>query len=131
MSHGQAAASGVASAAPNTVLDREQIDALIAAAGVAGTREIIDTFWKSTDRLIAELRDHLGAADLTAAARTAHALKGSALNVGAMKLSCAARGLEDACKTGDVTAASARLSSALEFYNETVVAFDRALADAA
>lgn len=113
------------------LLDREQIDGLIAAAGVDGTREIIDTFWRSTDQIIAALRAELGAGDLAAAARSAHALKGSALNVGAMRFSCAARGLEDACKTGDAAAAESRLDTALTHYEETVAAFDQVLRDAA
>ncbi|MGE0408871.1 MAG: Hpt domain-containing protein [Amphiplicatus sp.] len=110
------------------LLDHEQIDGLVTAAGVDGAREILDTFWRSCDGLIAELREQLGKGDLDDASRTAHALKGSSLNVGAMRLSLAARGIEDACRAQDPAMAKRRLSNIEMHYAETAAAFDAHLA---
>lgn len=113
------------------LLDSEQIDGLIAAAGVCGAQEILDAFWRSTDKLLQALYDQLSTGDFDEASRTAHALKGSSLNVGAMSLSCAARAIEDACRTGDGSGALDRLSTAKSRYAETADAFASHLASAA
>lgn len=113
------------------LLDREQIDSLIAAAGVDGAREIIAAFNRSTDELLARLREELGRGDLAGAARTAHALKGSSLNVGAVALSSAARIVEDACKASDAPRALGQISGASAHFTETIAAFEDLLASAA
>lgn len=113
------------------LLDREQIDSLLAAAGVAGTRDILDAFWRSTDTLFQALRDQLARGDLAEAARTAHALKGSALNVGALRLSGGARAIELSCRGMDGAAALRCLCGAEAHYEETIAAFDAHLGDAA
>lgn len=113
------------------VLDREQIDSLITAAGVEGAREIVEAFNRSTGELLARLKSELERGDLVEAARTAHALKGSALNVGAVALSSAARIVEDACKTDDVGKAIDQVTGAKDHFAETVAAFDNLLSNAA
>ncbi len=55
------------------VLDNEQIDGLIAAAGVEGTTEILNAFWRSSDDLLAKIKIEIAAEDFSAALRTAHA----------------------------------------------------------
>jgi HPt (histidine-containing phosphotransfer) domain-containing protein len=112
----------------NAILDCEQIDGLVAAAGIAGTLEILDAFWRSSDNLIRALQEQLQRGDLVEASRTAHALKGSSLNVGAMRLSCAARSIEDACRTRDANGALKRLENVETQYAETVEAFNAHLA---
>lgn len=122
---------------PNTgdsatqLLDREQIDSLVAAAGVEGARDILDAFHRSTVELLNKLKDELGRGDLGEASRTAHALKGSALNVGALALSNAARVVEDACKTDNVSMAIGQLPGAGEQFNQTVAALESVLSNAA
>lgn len=112
-------------------IDRDQFGGLVAAAGVEGTREIIDTFWRSTDSLLATLQAQLAAGDLHAAARTAHSLKGSALNVGAVQLSQAARAIEQSCRGNDGPGARAAAETAAARRAETATAFQTLLRGAA
>ena len=124
----------IGEAAPQSVepvLDCEQIDGLVAAAGVEGAREILSAFWRSTDTLFRALQEQLSGGDLAEAARTAHALKGSSLNVGALRLSAAARAIEECCKRQDPASALQRLGGAEAGYAETVAAFDAHLSAAA
>jgi HPt (histidine-containing phosphotransfer) domain-containing protein len=116
---------------PAPILDREQIDGLVAAAGVAGTREILAAFWRSTDTLLRTLQEQLSRGDVTEAAKTAHALKGSSLNVGATRLSISVRAIEDACRTKNAANALKSLDGAQTNYADTVKAFDAHLGAAA
>lgn len=113
------------------LIDREQIDGLIAAAGVDATREILDAFRRSTDGLLAKLREDLARGDFTEAARTAHAIKGSSANVGALMLSSAARSVEEACKTQDCGAALGEIEDVGAQFAATLNALDAILAEAA
>jgi len=81
-------------------LQADQINSLISAAGIDGTREIMDTFWRSTADLLAALASQIAEQSLPAAAGTAHAIKGSAANVGAVSLAQTASDIEEACKSG-------------------------------
>ena len=123
--------SSGAGGSPVQLLDREQIDSLVEAAGVEGAREILAAFHRSTHELLAKLKDELGRGDLDEAARTAHALKGSAANVGALALSGAARIVEDACKSDDATTALGQLTGAGAQFADTIAAFDDLLSNAA
>ena len=114
----------------DALLDREQIDSLVAAAGVDGTWEILDAFRRSTDDLLAKLHVELASGDLAEAARTAHALKGSAANVGALTLSSAARKVEDACRSQNGAGAQESLAGAGSHFEATLAAF-KAVLDAA
>ena len=80
------------------MIAKEQLDGIIAAAGIDGANEIYAAFWRSTDDLIATLHEALKDEDLTRAAGLAHAIKGSSLNVGAQALGEAAIALETHCK---------------------------------
>ena len=86
-------------------IEREQMDGIIAAAGVDGAADIMDAFWRSTDTLVSLIHDQLSAQDLSEAAKTAHALKGSASNVGALSLSEFALDFETRCRAGDISGA--------------------------
>lgn len=108
-------------------VDLDQVDGLIAAAGVAGAREIFDAFWRSTERLFAQLGTQIAAGDFAEAARSAHSLKGSAMNVGAIRFSLTARAIEDACRRSDAAAAAAALPAARSHYEKTARAFEDAL----
>lgn len=122
--------AGSASDCPPEVpyVDLDQIDGLIAAAGVAGAREILDAFWRSTDQLLVDLKEQLATGDLAGAARSAHSLKGSAMNVGAARFSLAARTIEDACRGRCASSATAALPLALHHYERTAAAFEEAFA---
>lgn len=112
-----------ATAGPD-LLEVSQIDALVDAAGVEGVREILNAFWRSTEGLAAELKAQLARGDRTGAMRSAHALKGSALNVGAVRFAETLRKVEDACRGGDLVTASALASAGEADYRATINAFE-------
>ena len=87
-----------------TRLDLDQIEGLIAAAGVEGARDILNAFWRSTETLLDSVDDHLASADYSGAAAAAHALKGAAANVGAAEIVDAARAIEAGCQACDLEA---------------------------
>ncbi len=107
------------------LLESEQIDSLLDVAGVVGVRDILDAFWRSTDELSADLARCVATGDCFAAARTAHALKGSAANVGAQRLAEAAREVETHTKTGDLVAARDAIVRLAAIYRETRAALER------
>lgn len=100
-------------------IDFSQIDALLSAAGRDGVNDIMHAFWRSTDNLANQLRRQLEENDFEEAARTSHAIKGSAANVGACLLSAAARSVEVCCKDRDAAAGVAALDELLSVYQET------------
>ena len=112
-------------------LQVEQIDGLVAAAGVDGTRSILDAFWRSTTELLETLKDQVGQETLDLAAQTAHAVKGSAANVGAQRLAAAAFQVEDACRTGEKAAIDAALNAVLEDFEAVRECFEDHLSKAA
>lgn len=112
------------STAQASLLDSEQIDSLLDIAGVDGVRDILDAFWRSTDELSANLAVCVETGECGQAARTAHALKGSAANVGAHRLAEAARDVESLSKSGDLTAASDALIRLAATYRETRAALE-------
>ena len=81
-------------------LNTAQLDELIAAAGVDGTREILEAFWQTTCHLLDDLRAQVQAGDCEAAARSAHGIKGSSANIGAAAMENAARLIEEQCRRG-------------------------------
>ena len=100
-------------------MDFSQIDALIEIAGREGVCEILQAFWRSTDSLASLLKTLLDEGNLVEAAKTAHAVKGSAANVGANLLASAARSLEVDCKSANFTEAAEALTRLLAAYEET------------
>lgn len=79
----------------------EQVDGLVAAAGVDGARDILDAFWRSTADLMETLSTQVRQNALDLASQTAHAVKGSAANVGAQRLANTTAAFEEACRQGD------------------------------
>ncbi|MEM9015303.1 MAG: Hpt domain-containing protein, partial [Pseudomonadota bacterium] len=98
-------------------------DGLIAAAGIDGATEIYDAFWRSTDSLVADLTNRLQTLEFSAAKQAAHALKGSAANVGAQTLARAATDLETACAAEDQEAASALCAKLADQVSDVQKAF--------
>lgn len=101
------------------LIDFSQIDALLCAAGREGVSAILQAFWRSTDNLASELERRIGDCDFSEAAKAAHALKGSAANVGANRLASAARAVEIACKAGDGAAAKSALAEIRQTVGDT------------
>ncbi len=109
-------------------LQTEQVESLIAAAGIDGTRAIMDAFQRSTLDLLAILTNGVEGGALDDAFRTAHAVKGSAANVGAQMLANTAAAIEIACKAGDAATAAARLAEAQAHFDTFCVHFEAHLA---
>lgn len=80
-------------------LNLEQINNLIDAAGVDNTKDILDAFWRSTESLMIELQAQLTGGDFSNARNSAHAIKGSAANIGASTVQEVAMTIENACKS--------------------------------
>ena len=85
----------------NEHLEIDQINGLIAAAGIDGAREILHAFWRTAEELLEGASTHVGDGALRPAAQTAHAIKGAAANIGAARLADTAGKLETACRDGD------------------------------
>lgn len=113
------------STAQASLLELEQIDGLLDIAGVDGVKDILDAFWRSTDELSADLARSVEGGESGQAARTAHALKGSAANVGAMRLAEAAREVETLTKSGDLATARAAIERLAAIYRETRAALEQ------
>ena len=94
-----------------------QIDSLIAAAGKDVTREIIDAFWRSTQELLEALTAQLNDCAYTHAAGTAHAIKGSASNIGAARLSDTVAKLEVALKSENAQEAATLLDKSRDDFD--------------
>ena len=106
----------------------DQIDSLIAAAGVDGTRAIMDAFQRSTIDLLNLLTDGVNGGSLDDAYRTAHAVKGSAANIGAQLLADTAAAIEKACRAGDAAGAAEMLRDAQAHFDTFCVHFEAHLA---
>jgi len=90
----------------------DQVNSLVAAAGVDGARAILDAFQRSTTELLRALEANLSSGALGEAYKTAHAMKGSAANVGAKLLADRAASIEHACRADDNAAAASILADA-------------------
>ncbi|MFN3960705.1 MAG: Hpt domain-containing protein [Parvularculaceae bacterium] len=119
------------SAAETPLIESEQIDSLLDAAGVDGVKDILEAFWRSTDQLSADLARCIETGACADAARTAHALKGSAANVGANRLADAARRVEALSKNGDLAGVTSAVDRLAAIYRETRAALDRLLSERA
>jgi HPt (histidine-containing phosphotransfer) domain-containing protein len=117
-----------AQAKSTATIEMDQIDSLIAAAGVDGTRAILDAFQRSTTDLLSMLADGVRGGALEDAYRTAHAVKGSAANVGAQMLAETAAAIEKACKAGDAASAAEMLGEAQSRFDLFCVHFEAHLA---
>lgn len=95
----------------------DQVNSLVTAAGVDGARAILDAFQRSTTDLLAALGEGVRGDALVDASRTAHAIKGSAANVGAQLLAETVATIEKACKAGDAATAASMLADAQSLFD--------------
>lgn len=98
-------------------MQADQVNGLVAAAGVDGVRQIMDAFRRSTADLVATLSESIENGELDEASRAAHAIKGSAGNVGAQSLAECISAIEQACESGDTAAARAGLQDVQENFD--------------
>jgi len=85
------------------MIEHEQIDGLIDAAGADVAEAVLEAFWTSADDLVLQARAALAAGDAEGLDRAGHALKGAALNVGAVAVAEAARRIEAAARAGELS----------------------------
>jgi histidine phosphotransfer protein HptB len=94
------------------VLDQESIDNL-RALGAEGDdsflKEIVGIFLEDTPLRLRELRESFAAGDQPTFTRTAHSIKGSASNLGAVRLRALAEKLEHASKGGNLAGLDAEI----------------------
>ena len=112
----------------STLVEVEQLDGLLEVAGPDGVKAILEAFWRSTDELLAKLRRQIAENDYAAIAASAHAIKGSSSNVGALALAKSARDLEADAKSGDENALQSGIQQADATYLKTRDAFETLLA---
>jgi len=105
----------------------EQVDSLVSAAGVDGARMILEAFQRSTTELLEALDADLSSGALGEAYKTAHAVKGSAANVGALLLSETAAAIEHACRADDNATAASVLANAQGIFEAFCVQFENHL----
>jgi HPt (histidine-containing phosphotransfer) domain-containing protein len=113
------------------VIDDEQIAMLVEGAGIEAVRPILDAYWQSNAQLTAALKNGIASADTQEIAATAHGLKGSSANLGALKVAERARAIEQAAKAGDFAAVEAAFEALAADFEETRDAFEEVLKDAA
>ena len=89
------------------LIDGEQVRVLASAAGKEAVTPILDAFWQSNDELLAQLKAAIAQGDADAAAKVAHALKGSAGNLGANAVAETSKRIEFAAKASDLETARA------------------------
>jgi HPt (histidine-containing phosphotransfer) domain-containing protein len=125
---GPAGRPGSGASAAGDVLDGrilEQIRQLQRPGEPDLLRRVIDTFLDNADGMIETLRDEIAARDAEGVRRAAHALKSSAANVGAARLSAVFKEIEARGRVGDlggIEELAARLETA---YPETRGALER------
>lgn len=86
-------------------IEAEQLQVLAEAAGKDAVEPILDAFWQSNDELYDQLGGAFSANDPAEAAKIAHALKGSASNLGGVRMAETAKAIETAAKAGDLETA--------------------------
>ncbi len=92
-------------------------------------REIVSMFVEDTRANVAELARALAAGDARAAERTAHALKGSGANVGALRFASLCLRAEDAAEAGALDEARAALAAAEDEFKKLEKTFEALLAE--
>lgn len=107
------------------MIDLEQIDGLLNAAGVDVARTVLTSFWSSTDDLVAAARTALELGDFDGLDRAGHAIKGAAANVGAQRIFEAARDLEAAARASDRETAATSLAAVETAIEPAKNAFER------
>lgn len=112
------------------IIDDAQIAMLVQGAGVDAVRPILDAYWESNDQLTAALEKGLAAGDSGDIAATAHGLKGSSANLGAMLVADRAKEIEMAAKSGDLNAVRQLFDRLPRDIEETREAFEKILAAA-
>lgn len=111
-------------------IEDEQLATLLEVAGPEGVREIMDAFWRSTEDILQAVSKQIDSGDFDEAYKSAHALKGSAANVGASLLASIARSIEGACKESDTDLLTKRVNEVNDAVKVTKAAVEELVAAA-
>ncbi|MEM1379705.1 MAG: Hpt domain-containing protein [Pseudomonadota bacterium] len=112
-------------------IDHEQITMLIEGAGIEAVRPILEAYWESNDELKASIAAAIESGSPSDIAATAHGLKGSSANLGAVLVASRALEIELAAKAGDISAAQDAYAKLDEDIDATREAFNEILSEAA
>lgn len=110
------------------IIDDEQLRMLIEGAGVDAVRPILEAYWESNAELQAALAASLEESDPGKVATTAHGLKGSSANLGAVLVASRALEIELAAKEGNIDAAKEAYAKLDDDIAETKKAFEELIA---
>lgn len=109
------------------LVERAQIDSLASAAGADAAKAVMNAFWSSCEDLLSSLEHAVEAADFAEAARNAHAVKGSAANVGATRMAERARLIEMGCRDSALDATTIGVKRLAADFRATRNAFEELL----
>lgn len=113
------------------IIDGDQISMLVEGAGVDAVLPILEAYWESNDELTEALQKGIEAGDPKDIAATAHGLKGSSANLGAMLVADRAKEIEIAAKSGDLQTVRDLFGKLPSDIAATRQAFDEIIAKAA
>lgn len=108
--------------AAEPLLDPAGIETLIADVGRERLGLALKAFREELVRRSPRVESVIAAGDFSTLAREMHAIKGSALTFGALRLGAAARAVDDACRAGDVERALGSAPAVLSLLQMTVEA---------
>lgn len=100
-----------------SVINMDTLNSLKETTGAEFVRELMDTFFEDSPKLISALKNALAAKDADAFRRAAHSIKSNAATFGAEQLSALARELEGRGRENDLEIGS-RLESLEEAFQE-------------
>jgi two-component system sensor histidine kinase/response regulator len=119
------------SAAGEDPIDRQALEPILAMerAGRTGLlRRIVGLYLEDAPGGIQALRDAVASREVEAARKAAHGLKSSSANVGALRLSGLCREMEEMARSGDLTAAVAKLQEIEREYERVAAALAAGIA---
>ncbi|MBK8780931.1 MAG: Hpt domain-containing protein [Anaerolineales bacterium] len=100
-----------------SVINMDTLNSLKETTGAEFVRELMDTFFEDSPKLISALKNALAAKDADAFRRAAHSIKSNAATFGAEQLSALARELEGRGRENDLEIGS-RLEALEEAFQE-------------
>lgn len=104
----------------NRHLQYDQIESLLGATGYDGAIRILDAFRHATTELLETLEKRLDSGDILQGIHEAHAVKGSAANIGGKHLAGTAGRIGTACRNNDSAGARAALKDARDDFTDFI-----------
>ena len=101
------------------LIDATRFSAMAGSLPDESLRDILENFWTSFRTLAQDFANQAAAGDIDGMSRTAHAIKGAAANIGAMRLSAVAAGFERDCRNDSEPPAAAAAQKLAELVEAT------------